>query len=68
MSKKSKKAWMKTTSGICGNIAAAWLVVPVIGNNIHLPQNAKDIVVLTLNIVFGIVFMLLSVWLERKQL
>ena len=66
MRRQYRIAWLKSLAGLCINISAAWFVVPIIGNSIHVPQNIKDIFVLTGDLVFGMVFLLMSVWLERK--
>ena len=68
MSKKYKKAWMKTLSGICGNISAAWLGLTFITPNFVGLANFHIIIVLIRDIFFGIVFLLLAVYFERKSL
>lgn len=65
MSKKYRP-WLKAFSVISSNISAAWFAVPFIGPSISFPKDKSDFLVLTSDIGFGIVFLLLTVWCERR--
>lgn len=65
MSKKYRP-WLRALSGLSINISAAWFALAFIGPNVSFPDSPEDFLKLTLNIVFGIVFLLLTVYLERR--
>lgn len=58
--------WLKAFSGLSINLSAAFLATPFIGLNIAFPNNVGQFFILTLHIVFAIVFLLLSILCERK--
>jgi len=60
------KPWLRAFAGLTINISAAWFAVAFIGPNVSLPSNLWEIFVLTWNIFFGIVFLLLTVSIERR--
>lgn len=64
--KKKHRPWIKAFSGLSINISAAWFAVPFIGPSISFPNDKSDFLVLTSDIGFGIVFLLLTVWCEGK--
>ncbi len=64
--KKYRIAWFRSLSGLAINISAAWFAAAFIGSTIALPKNPEELIFLTVNIIFGIVFLLLSVWFEKK--
>lgn len=66
MAKKKYRPWLRALSGLSINISAAWFANAFIGPNISLPRNTAEIFSLTLSLVLGIVFLLITVWLERK--
>lgn len=57
---------LKTLSGLFINISAAWFIVSFVGPNISFPKSEREFLVLTWQIVLGIVFMLLSLWCEKE--
>lgn len=60
-------AWIRSLSGLSINISAVWFTVSVIGPNLVLPTSPKDYFVLTSQVVFGIVFLLIAVLLEKGR-
>ena len=66
MKQNRYRPWLRAFSGLSINLSAAWLAAPVIGPNVSLPKSIWDFLILTLNIILAIVFLLLSVWCERK--
>ena len=63
---KKYRPWLRALSGLSINFSAAWLVLPFIGSSVSFPQDILDFLVLTLNIVLGIIFLLLTVLIERR--
>ena len=63
---KNSRPWLKALSALSSNISAAWLAVAFIGPNISVPKNTKEILVLILYIMFGIIFLLITVLLEKE--
>jgi len=63
---KKYRPWLKAFSAISGNISAAWFAVPFIAPSISFPKDKGDFLVLTSDIGFGIVFLLLTVWREGR--
>lgn len=63
---KDKKILLRVISGICGNIAAGWFGVILIVPGFSWPESFADWVILTRVIAFGIVFVLLAYFFERK--
>lgn len=61
-----RNPFLKALSGLSINISAAWFVAPFIGPTISFPKNYLDIVVLTADLVLGIVFLILTIICERK--
>lgn len=59
-------SWLKAFSGLCINISAAWFAVPFIGYTISFPKDLRNIFTLTLDIAFGIIFLLITVLCEKK--
>ena len=65
--KKYYLAWIRSLSGLSINISAIWFTASVIGPNLSLPRNPREFVVLTFQIVFGIVFLLITVLLDKGK-
>ena len=57
---------LRALSGFFGNISAAWFAIPFIGSGISFPKDIKDFFVLTLDIGFAIVFLIISVLCEKE--
>lgn len=66
MKQKRYGPWLKAFSQLSINISAAWFATPFIGHALSIPNNLLDFFVLTINIVFGIVFLLLGVFFEKR--
>lgn len=64
--KLTEHAWLKALSGLTINISAAWFVVPFIGPNISFPKNLWEFTLLIWSIILGILFLLITVWCERR--
>jgi len=64
--RKKYRPWIKALSGLSINVSAAWFAVPFIGTTIKFPQTFFDVVILTLDIILGILFLLITVLFERK--
>lgn len=62
---KKYRPWLKAFSAIFSNISAAFFITPLIGSAISFPENHVNFLALTLDIVFGIVFLLLTVLCEK---
>lgn len=65
MVNKNYRPWLRALSGLFINISAAFFVAAFIGPTILFPKNPEQFVSLTLNIGFGILFLLTTVMLER---
>lgn len=59
------KPWLRAFSGLSINISAGWFGVAFIGPNVSFPSTLWEILVLTWNITLGIIFLLLTVFIER---
>ena len=66
MRKKKYRPWFRAFSGLFINVSAAFFAAAFIGQNIAFPKNFLDIFVLTVNVVFGMVFLLLTVLTEKR--
>lgn len=62
---KTKKAFLKALSSVTGNLSAAWFALVFITPNLSYIFTIKTIVVLTYDVVFGIVFLVLTTIIER---
>ena len=60
------KPWLKALSGLSINFSAALYAVPFIGPNISFPKDILDFAILTMNIMLGTMFLLLTVWFEKE--
>lgn len=56
--------WLKALSGLCINLSAAWFVLAFVTPNFELSR-PDAFWVLTYDIYFGIVFLLIAVKLEK---
>lgn len=68
MNKRYKKAWLRMLAGVCGNITAGWFGLAFITPNFVNLSNTDGVIVLTRDVLLGIVFLLIGVLLERKSL
>jgi len=57
---------LKALSGLFINLSAGFFGVSIIGPNLSFPKGPTDFVVLTVNIIFGIVFLLLTILCEKE--
>lgn len=58
--------WLKAYSGLSINLSAGYFAAVFIVQGIEQTQYQARFLILTLNIVLGIVFLLLTVWCERR--
>lgn len=66
--KKGKRAWLRSLAGLSINISAGWLGLVFIGPNFSLPSSIYEFFTLIISLVFGIIFLLITVLLERRLL
>lgn len=66
MVKKKYRPFLRAFSGLSINISAAWFAVPFIGTSIAFPNDLLSFRTLIASILFGILFLLVTVWFERK--
>ena len=62
---KEYRPWLRTISGIFQNFSAGWFGVAIITPNFTGITSLEDVLTLTLDILFGILFLLLSARLEK---
>lgn len=62
---KRYRPWLKALSGLFINISAAWFALAFIGPNVAFPKSPIEFVLLTSYMIFGILFLVLTVFLER---
>lgn len=67
-SSKDKKAILKALSGLTINLSAGWFGAFVISPNFSPIVGIKEILLLTYDVMFGILFLYLGIKLERKLL
>jgi len=60
------KPWLKAYSGLSINISAAWFGTVFVGPFISLPRTKNEFTLLIWATALGIIFLLLSVWCERR--
>lgn len=65
---KNTKAGLRTLSGLSINISAGWVGLAFLTPNFTDLSKPESISILIRDIFFGIVFLLLTFFLERKQL
>lgn len=65
---KDKKALMKALAGLSVNLSAAWLATAIISPNFGDLSDARAILLLTGDLLLGIVFLGVTYALERKLL
>lgn len=66
--KKNIQAWQKTISGLSINISAGWFGLAFLTPNFTDLLKPENTSILIRDIFFGIVFLILTFFLERKQL
>lgn len=66
MRRRIPKYWLRSFSALAVNLSAGWFALTIIGTNISFPQNPDEYFSLTANLVFGIVYLLISVLLEKE--
>lgn len=66
--KKDKKAVLKALAGLSINLSAGWLGAFIITPNFSPVTNTEQILILTYDIVFGILFLWIAIKLERMLL
>ncbi|MBM4401799.1 MAG: hypothetical protein FJ044_00970 [Candidatus Cloacimonetes bacterium] len=59
------KPWLKALSGLCVNLSAGWFGAALITFNFLDPSKKGGFWVLTYDIVFGTLFLLLTVRVEK---
>jgi len=60
------RPWLKALSGLSINISAAWFAIPFVGSSIAFPGDLLSWRTLIFSILLGILFLLITVWFERK--
>jgi len=60
------KAWLRALAGLSINFSAAFFLAPFIGVNFSIPDSILDGFVLIGNIGIGIIFLWMTVKLERR--
>lgn len=63
--KRKYRPWARSLSGLYQNISASWLGLAFITPNFASLNSQQAAFVLTLDILFGILFLLLSVKIEQ---
>lgn len=63
---KTKRAFLKALSSVTGNLSAAWFAVAFVTPNFTNIFSIKTMSFLTQNIILGIVFLILTAFIERK--
>lgn len=66
MEKFLKRPWLKAYSGLSINLSAALLAVAFIGPNISFPANPSEFISLLMYVGFAIMFLLITVWIEKE--
>lgn len=64
--RKYSRAIMRALSGLSVNISAIFFAAAFIGPNLSFPRTPDQVFSLTMNIVFGILFLVISIILEGK--
>jgi len=65
---KNVRALLKALSSVAANISAAWFGLALVTPNFTEISNSDSLFVLTSNVFFGIVFLLISATFERLLL
>lgn len=63
--KRTYRLWLHSLSGICQNLSVALFGLAFITPNFSTLKDLEDILVLTLDILFGMLFLVLSVEMEQ---
>ncbi len=66
VTKANRRALLKATSSVTGNLSAAWFALVLITPNITKIFTFDTLILLTKNIILGIVFLVLTAFIERK--
>lgn len=61
-----RRPLLRALAGLSINTSAAFFAVAFIGPHVAFPKTPEEFTFLTVNIVFGIVFLLLTIWCERR--
>ena len=64
-SPKSLIPWLKALSGLSVNLSAAWFGLAVVTPNFANILKIETVVTLTRDVLFGIIFLLLTVFFEK---
>lgn len=59
------RPWLRSLSGICQNMSVALFGLAFITPNFTTLNNPENILVLTLDILFGMLFLVISVQMEQ---
>ena len=62
---RNSRAFLKALSQVFANLSATWFTLAFVTPNFSNVFNTKSIIVLTTDIVFGIVFLALTTIVER---
>lgn len=66
MNKRLRKAILRALSGLCINLSAGWFALAFITPNITAVSNTDDVLRLIYDVLFGILFLGLTVYIEFK--
>ncbi|MGH7203087.1 MAG: hypothetical protein ACREHC_01440 [Candidatus Levyibacteriota bacterium] len=66
--KKDKEAWVKAFTALSGNLAAGYFGLVLIAPNFSPLRSVTDVLILTYDLVLGIVFLWITYKLERSLL
>ena len=63
----SRSYWLKAFSGLCINLSAAWFGLAFVTPNFADLSNINILWVLIRDVLFGIVFLVLTAMIERRM-
>lgn len=66
ISKLFTKPWLRAWSGLLINFSAALFIIPITGYTILFPQNLIELGTLFADLLFGIMFLILTVKCEER--
>lgn len=65
--KRDRSSLYRVTSGVCGNLSAAWFGLVLVTPSISFSYTPESLVKLTVSMLFGITFLVLAFILERRS-
>jgi len=61
-----KKPSLKAFAALCGNLSAAWFALAIVSPNFESLFTTEGLIILTRNMLLGIVFLLITIIIERN--